>query len=126
MGLTRRRFDRLLDALNRLPRPAFAMGALAFFTFAMAAPDAFARRMVALASVPQPLWWLLGGVVSFHFGAREAYYHRDFRTRDTGGPMSPDTAADMEATGVLDGKADGVPGADAPNPARDAMRAART
>ena len=28
--------------------------------------------------VPEPLWWLLGAIISFYFGAREAHY---FRTR---------------------------------------------
>jgi Holin of 3TMs, for gene-transfer release len=34
--------------------------------------------------VPEPLWWLLGAIVGFYFGAREAHY---FRTRpvDTAG-----------------------------------------
>ncbi|WP_422385854.1 3TM-type holin [Paracoccus tegillarcae] len=32
-----------------------------------------------LSLVPEPLWWLLGAIVSFYFGAREAHY---FRNRD--------------------------------------------
>ncbi len=70
------RFDRLVDALNRLPRPAFAFGTIALFLHAMLAPDAFARRMAGLALVPEPLWWLLGAVISFYFGARELHYRR--------------------------------------------------
>ena len=66
----RGRFDRAVDALNRLPRPAMALGTLALFAAAMAAPEWFAARMGALAHVPEPLWWLLGAVVSFYFGAR--------------------------------------------------------
>ena len=42
----------------------------------MADPDGFARRMQALALVPEPLWWLLGAVVAFYFGAREAHHAR--------------------------------------------------
>ena len=30
-----------------------------------------------LALVPEPLWWLLGAIVSFYFGARELHYQRD-------------------------------------------------
>ena len=66
----RGRFDRAVDGLNRLPRPAMALGTLALFGAAMAAPEWFAARMGALAEVPEPLWWLLGAVVSFYFGAR--------------------------------------------------------
>lgn len=69
-------FDRFVNGLNRLPRPLLALGTLGLFVFAMAAPQAFAARMAGLALVPEPLWWLLGAVVSFYFGARELHYRR--------------------------------------------------
>ena len=71
-------FDRLVNGLNRLPRPMLAFGTLGLFTYAMIDPPGFGARMVGLNQVPEPLWWLLGAIVSFYFGAREAYY---FRTR---------------------------------------------
>ena len=37
----------------------------------------FSARMVGLNAVPEPLWWLLGAVVAFYFGARETYYFRN-------------------------------------------------
>ena len=64
------RFDRFMDGLNRLPRPALALGTLALFVAAMVDPIWFAQRMQGIALVPEPLWWLLGVVVSFYFGAR--------------------------------------------------------
>lgn len=70
------RFDRVVDALNRLPRPALAFGTIALFVLAMLAPEAFARRMAGLALVPEPLWWLFGAIISFYFGARELHYRR--------------------------------------------------
>ncbi len=63
-------FDRLMDALNRIPRPAMALGTLWLFAAAMVDPAWFAARMAGIALVPEPLWWLLGAVVSFYFGAR--------------------------------------------------------
>ncbi|NNU80565.1 methionine synthase I [Halovulum dunhuangense] len=69
-------FDRLVDGLNRLPRPALAIGTLGLFAFAMADPVAFGVRMQGLALVPEPLWWLLGAIVSFYFGARELHHIR--------------------------------------------------
>ncbi|CTQ50924.1 holin family protein [Jannaschia donghaensis] len=69
-------FDRFVDGLNRLPRPMLALGTLALFVFAMADPLAFAARMEGLAYVPDPLWWLLGAIVGFYFGARELHYLR--------------------------------------------------
>lgn len=69
-------FDRLVDGLNRLPRPALALGTLGLFGFAMADPVAFGIRMQGLALIPEPLWWLLGAIVSFYFGARELHHFR--------------------------------------------------
>ena len=63
-------FDRFMDGLNRVPRPALALGTLALFVCAMVDPEWFAARMAGLALVPEPLWWLLGAIVSFYFGAR--------------------------------------------------------
>ena len=76
-ALARRgRFDRVIDGLNRLPRPMLALGTLGLFVYAMAEPLGFAARMEGLAHVPDPLWWLLGAIVSFYFGARELHYLR--------------------------------------------------
>ena len=69
-------FDSLVNGLNRLPRPLLALGTLALFVYAMSDPDGFALRMQALGHVPEPLWWLLGAVVAFYFGAREAHHLR--------------------------------------------------
>ena len=70
------RFDQLLDAINRLPRPLMAMGTLALFADAMLDPVGFANRMAALRAMPDPLWWLVGGIITFYFGARETHYLR--------------------------------------------------
>ncbi|RMD50063.1 MAG: hypothetical protein D6832_00420, partial [Alphaproteobacteria bacterium] len=69
-------WDRLVDGLNRLPRPLMALGTLGLFAHAMIDPAGFAERMRGLATVPEPLWWLLGAVVGFYFGARELHYRR--------------------------------------------------
>jgi hypothetical protein len=69
-------FDRLINGLNRLPRPMLALGTMGLFVFAMLDPVAFSARMVGLDAVPEPLWWLLGAIVSFYFGARELHYVR--------------------------------------------------
>lgn len=70
------RYDRLVDAANRLPRPALVFGTIALLLFAMIDPAGFARRMAALQSAPVELWWLVGGVIAGHFGAREAHHLR--------------------------------------------------
>jgi hypothetical protein len=69
-------FDRAVNGLNRLPRPMLALGTLGLFVYAMVDPAGFGARMTGLALVPEPLWWLLGAIVAFYFGARETYYLR--------------------------------------------------
>ncbi|WP_299280550.1 holin family protein [uncultured Tateyamaria sp.] len=72
-------FDRVMDGLNRLPRPALALGTLGLFVSAMVAPLWFAERMQGIALVPEPLWWLLGVIVSFYFGARHQVKAQQFQ-----------------------------------------------
>jgi hypothetical protein len=72
-------FDRFMDGLNRLPRPALALGTLGLFITAMVNPLWFAQRMQGIALVPEPLWWLLGVIVSFYFGARHQVKAQQFQ-----------------------------------------------
>lgn len=90
-------FDRLVNGLNRLPRPLLAFGTLGLFVYAMIDPVQFAQRMVGLNAVPEPLWWLLGAVVAFYFGARETYY---FRSRGVTAPSASE--ATPEANPALE------------------------
>lgn len=71
-------YDRFIDGLNRIPRPAMALGTLALFVSAMSDPVWFAERMQGIALVPEPLWWLLGAIVSFYFGARHQAKGQEF------------------------------------------------
>jgi hypothetical protein len=110
-------FDTVVNGINRLPRPFLALGTLGLFTYAMIDPVHFAGRMQGLATVPEPLWWLLTAIVSFYFGAREAHY---FRTR-------PGAVLSELATNVTAPKppGDGVVTA-GDNPALRDWRAAQT
>lgn len=69
-------YDHLIDALNRLPRPILALTTVALFLVAAIAPTWFEARMVALSTIPEPLWWLAGAVITMFFGSREAFYRR--------------------------------------------------
>jgi Holin of 3TMs, for gene-transfer release len=91
-------FDRAVNGLNRLPRPMLAFGTLALFVYAMIDPPGFGERMTGLNMVPEPLWWLLGAIVAFYFGAREAHYFRfrPVQAPPTGGP-APETRFDDNA-----------------------------
>jgi hypothetical protein len=72
-------FDRVMDGINRLPRPLLALGTVGLMVSAMANPAWFAARMQGLAAVPEPLWWLLGVIVSFYFGARHQIKSQEFQ-----------------------------------------------
>lgn len=77
-------FDRFMDGMNRLPRPALALGTLGLFICAMVSPLWFSERMQGIALVPEPLWWLLGVIVSFYFGARHQVKAQDFQREIVG------------------------------------------
>lgn len=72
----KRGYDRLIDAANRLPRPTLALLTLGLFLVAGFNPTWFEARMQALAAVPEPMWWIIGAVITFFFGARETHYLR--------------------------------------------------
>ena len=44
-------------------------------------PIWFASRMEGVALVPEPLWWLMGAIVSFYFGARYQVKGQEFKTK---------------------------------------------
>jgi hypothetical protein len=73
-------FNALVDGMNRLPRPVLALGTVGLFAFSMVDPVAFSVRMQGLDTIPRELWWLLGAIVSFYFGARELHYVRAQKT----------------------------------------------
>lgn len=137
-GARQGRFDRAMDGINRLPRPALALGTLGLFVSAMIDPLWFAARMQGLALVPEPLWWLLGVIVSFYFGARyqvkQQAFQRDLAAGLAAAPQLMDTIAQLDRMrSDTPGAAD--PGADAqltlsatrsdPNPALVDWRAGR-
>lgn len=72
-------FDRFIDGMNRLPRPLLALGTIGLFVAAMIDPIWFASRMEGVALVPEPLWWLMGAIVSFYFGARYQVKGQEFK-----------------------------------------------
>ena len=72
-------YDRLIDGLNRLPRPVMAIGTLGLIGAALVAPEWFAGRMEALSTMPEALWWLIGAVISLYFGARFQAHDQEFQ-----------------------------------------------
>lgn len=97
-------FDGFVDGLNRLPRPMLALGVLGMFAMAMYDPFWFSQRMQGLALVPEPLWWLMGVIVSFYFGARHQAKMQDFQRQLASGstlPAQTQTAAPANENAAL-------------------------
>lgn len=131
-------FDRIMDGVNRLPRPALALGTLGLFVAAMVDPVWFASRMQGIALVPEPLWWLLGVIVSFYFGARYQFKSQSLQ-REIAATIAraPQAVENIRALRALEadspGAADAGPDATlalavtgpGPNPALDDWRARR-
>lgn len=97
-------FDGFVDSLNRLPRPLLTLGTLGLFVYAMAAPAGFVVRMRGLDAVPEPLWWLLGAIVSFYFGAREMHHQRNRTVGVAQAVIGARSAAKVPATARATGK----------------------
>lgn len=106
-------FDRFMDGVNRLPRPMLALGTLGLFVAAMVDPLWFAQRMQGIALVPEPLWWLLGVIVSFYFGARHQVKSQQFQ-RDLAQSLTraPDVARNISTLRNLRATTPGVAQAD--------------
>ncbi|WP_210527711.1 3TM-type holin [Rubellimicrobium arenae] len=102
-------FDRVVDALNRLPRPVSALGTLALLGAAVVAPDWFSDRMEALARMPEGLWWLIGAVLSLHFGARVQAHAQEFQREILASATAPRPVASLRA----DSPSAAEPGGDA-------------
>lgn len=99
-------FDRFVDGLNRIPRPAMALGTIALFVSAMSNPVWFSERMQGLSLVPEPMWWLLGVIVSFYFGARHQAKGQEFQ-RSLAETMArtPQVVANIESLRQLSARA---------------------
>ena len=107
-GIERRGwFDRFVDGVIRLPRPLLAFGTLGLFLAAMVDPVWFSARMQGVALVPEPLWWLMGAIVSFYFGARHQVKSQEFqRSLATTLARTQDVVRNIEALEALnDGNA---------------------
>ena len=102
-------FNRFMDGVNRLPRPALAIGTLGLFVSAMVDPIWFAARMQGIALVPEPLWWLLGVIVSFYFGARHQIKSQQFqRSIAQTVALAPKAAQNIQTLQRLTDKSPGV------------------
>lgn len=72
-------FDRLMDGVNRLPRPLMVLGLLWMLVETARNPEAMARVFGAWAVLPEAAWVVFGIVVTFYFGGRAQLKDQEFR-----------------------------------------------
>ncbi|WP_413205995.1 3TM-type holin [Rhodospirillum sp. A1_3_36] len=75
-------WDSLVDGLNRLPRPAMALGVMGLMTWAPIDPVGFSQAMRAYALVPEWLAGTLFGIAAFYFTARHFEKRLPFKALD--------------------------------------------
>lgn len=115
-------WDSFIDGLNRLPRPAMALGVIGIFVWASADPAGFAAAAQAWALIPDEMWIVLGAVITFFFGDRTLLAARRSR-----GPGIDQVRAVMDTRAALDRLRASRPVAAAPvDPARYAAAMADT
>ncbi|MCF8500537.1 MAG: holin family protein, partial [Rhodospirillum sp.] len=76
-------WDSLVDGLNRLPRPAMALGVVGLMAWAPVDPVGFSQAMRAYALVPEWLAGTLFGVAAFYFTARHFEKRLSFKAPET-------------------------------------------
>jgi hypothetical protein len=88
-------WDSLVDGLNRLPRPAMALGVMGLMAWAPIDPVGFSQAMRAYALVPEWLAGTLFGIAAFYFTARHFEKRMSFK--------APETTAVRNALGDIQG-----------------------
>jgi hypothetical protein len=109
------RFDRFMDGLNRVPRPLMAFGTIGLCVAAMTNPIWFAARMQGISLIPEPLWWLMGAIVSFYFGARYQVKGQSFQSSIAAtAAQASIVTANIRTLEALDAGAKGIPATQSP------------
>ena len=72
-------FDILMDGVNRLPRPVMVFGVIWTLVATARDPEGMSQVFNALATIPEPVWVIIGIIVTFYFGGRAQAKDLDFR-----------------------------------------------
>ena len=63
-------WDSLVDGFNRLIRPVIVCHTLFFMILVVTNPQKGQVIALALSTIPEALWWIIGSVILFYFGSR--------------------------------------------------------
>ena len=90
--VSRNIIDSIVDALNRIVRPAFTFGTIYVFYYCISDPAGFSLAMQALALMPEYGWALFGTIIAFWFGGR--FLNKDMAMRGVK-PVDPNAVAQV-------------------------------
>jgi len=71
-------FDAFVDGLNRLPRPMFVLGIFLLLVWTAVDPITMANVFTTWSLIPEPVWVIVGVIVSAYFGGRHQVKQLDF------------------------------------------------
>ncbi|HBM61254.1 MAG TPA: carboxylesterase [Citreicella sp.] len=71
-------FDRLMDGVNRLPRPMMVLGIVWLLVQTARDPARMSQVFQAWAILPEAAWVVFGVVVTFYFGGRAQLKDQEF------------------------------------------------
>lgn len=115
-------FDRFMDGLNRLPRPALVLGLVWLLVATVRDPARMAEVFEAWAILPAEVWVIFGIVVTFYFGGRHQAKELEM-SRSMAEAATAARALGARRDGVAD-RVEVVENAAEENPALSAWRAA--
>ena len=76
-------WDSLIDGINRLPRPGFAIGVMVYIYLSFGNPEVFATINVGLATIPEFMQWVILSVIGFYFTLRSGEKFRTMKASET-------------------------------------------
>ena len=63
-------FDRLMDGVNRMPRPLLVMGVFGLLVWTARDPVGASKVFTSWAIIPSEFWYVVLAIVTFYFGGR--------------------------------------------------------
>ncbi len=63
-------FDRMMDGVNRMPRPLLVLGVFGILVWTSIDPIASAQVFTSWAIIPTEFWYVVLAIVTFYFGGR--------------------------------------------------------
>jgi len=94
-------FDRVMDGVNRLPRPMMVIGVFGILFWTSIDPIAAAKVFTSWAIIPAEFWYVVLAIVTFYFGGRHQSKANEMQERLAS--VAVGVPAVIESLAALDG-----------------------